>query len=156
MKPFIITALFALALVSTASTTKTPKPLPMSNYMRDVGLIYLEVLERLPLNCGDETVCEYRSEWNQSMGELEDRINLKLNESQRPAGDPPYLDLLRTVKYARSTYTMAYSQKDDNRVAWMRAYSACQSEAHTAAIDGEYRGQAKCDAAIGAATHPQP
>jgi len=155
LKPFIITVLLAPALVST-TFTQTRKPLPMSNYMRNVGLIYLEAVERLPLNCGDETVCEYRSQWNQNMRELEDRILLTLNESKRPAGDTPYLDLLRTAKYARSMYTIAYSRKDDNRMAWMRAYSACYSEAHTAAMDGQYRGQAKCDAAIEAAIHPQP
>ena len=155
MKPFIITALFAFVLVNTASS-QTPKPLRISKYMRDIGLVYLEEVERLPLNCGDETVCEDRSEWNHYMTELEDRINLTLNESKHPAGDTPYLDLLRTAKYARSTYTTAYSQKDDNRMAWMRAYSVCYSEAHTAAMDGEYRGQKKCDAAIEAAIHPQP
>lgn len=55
MKPFIITALLALVLVCIASS-QTPKPLRISKYMRDIGLVYLEEVERLPLICGDETV----------------------------------------------------------------------------------------------------
>jgi hypothetical protein len=80
--------------------------------MRNMGLLCLEEVDTLPLNCGDSTICEDRSRWESTMDGIQDRMEITLNEGKRPAGDTPYRDPLLKVRYARYMYTLAFSNKD--------------------------------------------
>ncbi len=47
-----------LALLTlSASSQTTPKPKPISNYMREVGLIYIEQIEDFESKCTDALDC---------------------------------------------------------------------------------------------------
>lgn len=96
-----------LALIVSASSQQTPRPKPISNYMREVGLIYIEHIDDFDRTCGEEgddskrDVCSAALDrWDRVFQVLEDRIDLTLRESKRPAGDRPYFALLKNTKEA--------------------------------------------------------
>ncbi len=136
-----------LVCVASAVAQKAPKPKPVSRYMRDIGILYLEAIEKLDVDCHcSET-------WEADMASLGDRIDIALNDKtqRRSAGDVPYWDLLRHVKYARTFYIVS---DPPQRKAWMHAYITCHAYAHTVAIEGDYfNGDGGCGDAIDAATH---
>jgi hypothetical protein len=148
-------ALIALTLIGTAfdKPVDKPAPKPVSRYMRDIGILYLEAVEGLTYDCGKKsaTDSECMNHWESTMQSIEDRVNIALNDKSRhrASGDIPFLDLLKSVKYARKVYVTI---DRDQREAWVHAYATCHSYAHTVALDGEYfNGDGGCDDAIGAA-----
>ena len=57
MKLFPVIAVMALALIGSAFAGPTSKPAqkPVSRYMRDMGILYLETVEQLTLDCGHKS-----------------------------------------------------------------------------------------------------
>jgi hypothetical protein len=140
-------AAIALVFIGSALANPTPKPKPVSRYMRDMGILYLEAVEKL------DSECHCLSTWEADMASLEDRVDIALNDKaqRRSAGDSPYWDLLKNVKYARKFYVIS---EPPQRKAWTHAYITCHAYAHTVAIEGDYfKGDGGCGDAIEAATH---
>jgi hypothetical protein len=134
---------------------KADKPKPVSRYMRDMGILYLETVEQLTPDCGRKSIqdSDCMDRWESATKSIEDRIDIALNDKtqRRSPGDVPYWDLLKNVKYARKLYATA---DPPQRKAWSDAYIACHAYAHTVAIEGDYfNGDGGCNDAIGAATH---
>jgi hypothetical protein len=106
--------LLALSTVGASSQT-TSKPKPISNYMREVGLTYLEEVENLQSECMKRNEHENLGEsadncesaldrWEKIFAALERRIDLTLRESKRPAGDIPFFKLLQDTRLGESIY----------------------------------------------------
>jgi hypothetical protein len=161
MNPFKATAiisLIAVALIGSAFDMPAAKPAsrPVSRYMRDIGILYLERVESLTLDCGKKSTydSDCMSDWESTMEGLEDRVNVELSDKsrRRSSGDVPFWDLLKSVKYARKVYVTV---DPDQQKAWSRAYVTCHAYAHTVALEGEYfNGDGGCEAAMKAATRP--
>jgi hypothetical protein len=140
-----ISLCFVPILVSAQTKKEASKP--VSRYMRDMGILYLETVERLSQDCAKDRDCMRR--WETTVSGLEDRISIELSDRKRPSGDIPFWDFLRTVKYARSTYVQ---MGGDQEKAWSRAYITCDAHAHTIALIGSYDGNNDCETAIRTAT----
>jgi len=152
----VIIALIALALIGSAFDKPAPKPVskPVSRYMRDIGILYLETVEELTYDCGRKSTndSDCMSHWESTMESLEDRVNIALNDKarQRASGDVLFWDLLKSVKYTRKVLVTI---DRDQREAWVKAYATCHSYAHTVALEGDYfNGDGGCEDAIEAAT----
>jgi hypothetical protein len=159
MKAAAIIALLIALVGSGFGQQKKPaaSAKPVSGYMRDSGVLYLEAVDSLTLKCGQmalsDSDCE--SNWNQTLDGLEDRINITLSESKRPSGDKPFWELLRLVRYTRHSYVFVDPGLHTGS-AWSHAYIVCASRAHAVALEGEYFNSARdgCETALEAATHP--
>ena len=153
-KPFAFAAV-ALALIGAAFANPATKPAskPVSRYMRDTGILYLETVEKLTPDCGRKSSSDddCMSRWESIMESIEDRVNIALSDMRhQPSGDTPYWDLLKNVKYARKFYVIA---DPEQREAWSHAYITCEAHAHTIALEGDYfDGDGGCGTAIDAAT----
>ncbi len=96
----------------TKSRPKPEKLLPLSAYMRKAGLLYLDQLDDFKHECDtDADACERildsDGDMERVMGRLEDRIAVDIDESGRPQGDAPYLDLLKLARGAAVPYLNA-------------------------------------------------
>jgi hypothetical protein len=158
-RPGIVVVL-ALALIGSTigSAFATPPTKPaskrISRYMRDMGILYLEAVEKLTLECGQKSSSDddCKSRWESTMSSIEDRVDIALSDEsrQRSSGDAPYWDLLKNVRYARYFYVIA---DPEQRKAWSHAYITCRAYAHTVALEGSYfNGDGGCGTAIDAAT----
>jgi hypothetical protein len=118
-----MTLLLAFLTVSAVSQT-TPKPKPISNYMREVGLIYIEEVDNLENECMENGhlgsgSLEARADrcdaaldrWDKLFDALERRIDLTLRESRRPAGDIPFFKLLQNTRLGESIFFMTCPPK---------------------------------------------
>jgi hypothetical protein len=157
MKNLFAIAVIALGLIGSAFANPAGKPAskPVSRYMRDTGILYLETVENLTLDCGQKSSSDddCMSRWESTMESIEDRVNIALSNKsqQRSSDDAPYWDLLKNVKYARKFYVIADREQ---REAWSHAYITCDAHAHAIALEGIYFGDGGCGTAIDAATRP--
>jgi hypothetical protein len=150
MKRTIAPILIALTLVGSAFP-KPEKLKPVSGYMRDTGILYLEKVEGLTLDCGRKDD-DCQSRWESTLNGIEDRVDITLSQSKRPSGDKPYWELLKQVRYARMFCARADSDNLDKK-AWAHAWVVCSSHAHTVAAEGEYfDGDGGCSEAISQAS----
>src|SRR5882762_991530 len=126
-----------LMLIGSAFANPASKLKPVSRYMRDMGILYLETVEKLPLECGKKSSSDddCMSRWESSMDSIEDRVDIALSDKsrQRSSGDAPYWDLLKNVRYARKFYVIT---DPEQRKAWSHAYITCGAHAHTIALEG--------------------
>ena len=147
-------AAIALALIGLAFAKTVTKPQPVSRYMRDIGILYLETVDKLTPDCGQKSTydSDCMSRWKSTMTSIEDRVDIALSKSRRrSSGDVPYWDLLKSIKYARKCYVTV---DPDQRKAWSHATITCEAHAHTIALEGDYfDGDGGCGTAIDAATH---
>jgi hypothetical protein len=149
-------AAMAVVLIGSAFANQATKPVskPVCRYMRDMGILYLETVEKLTPKCGHKSSSDddCMSRWESTMESIEDRVDIALSDKsrQRSSGDAPYWDLLKNVKYARKFYVIADPEQGK---AWSHAYITCQAHAHTIALEGDYDGDGGCGTAIDAATH---
>lgn len=122
--------------------------------MRDMGILYLETVEKLTLECGHKSSSDddCMSRWESTMESIEDRVEIALSDKsrQRSAGDAPYWDLLKSVRYAHKFYIIA---DPEQRKAWSHADITCAVHAHTVALEGDFDGDGGCGTAIDVATH---
>jgi hypothetical protein len=147
-----------LVLVAVAMAAQTPTveitkhdiktAKPMSEYMQQVGLLYLETAENLEKLDESGQPPDY---WRKEMDGLENRIQITLNKPPRPAGDALYYELLRSARYAREALIQA--DKSQSKL-WVQAWAACDAYGTTSATEGTFiKAQADdCDAKIKAAT----
>lgn len=156
-KTFAPGAVIALAVLIGSAFDKPAAEVtskPVSRYMRDMGIRYLETVEELSLECGKNSTSddECMSRWESTIAGLEDRINIALSDkSRRSSGDVPYWDLLKTVRYARKVYVTVDA---DQRKTWSHVYVTCEAHAHTIALQGIYfNGDGGCGEAIHSATN---
>jgi hypothetical protein len=153
MKCTIASIWIVLMLVgSTFAKPAQPAPKPVSGYMRDAGILYLETVEGLTLDCGRKSLDDdCQSRWKSTLDGLEDRIDITLSQSKRPSGDKPFWELLKLVRYARTFYVRADSDRLDEK-AWAHAWVVCHSHAHTVAVVGDFDGDGGCGDAISQAS----
>jgi hypothetical protein len=155
MNPAKVVAIvvFLIGLAFPSPTSKAGSK-PVSRYMRDMGILYLETVENLTPECGHGTSSDddCMSRWESTMESIEDRVNIALSDKsrQRSAGDAPYWDLLKSVRYAHKFYVIA---DPEQRKAWSHADITCEVHAHTVALEGDFDGDGGCGTAIDAATH---
>jgi len=129
IKAAVLAAMLTMSAVSQAK----PKHLPISNYMRGVGLTYLEEAQELADRCEDPTRKECGAVidgWKKRMDAIERRAGLALDEAHRPAGDAAFLKLLvmtRTEEEIYFTGTVVLGKEDlDIHLA---GYLNCQRHA---------------------------
>ena len=100
----LVCILSALAQDKPASLHKnanTPKILPVSQYLRQIGIMYLETITDLSKDCSEphSNACSSALDrWDSTMQGLEDRVNITLSEGRRPAGDAKLWLLLENAK----------------------------------------------------------
>lgn len=102
MKKATIAAIVLMAGTSWAQQKQTRKPL--SDYMREVGLIYVETMERFRAECDKhpDKFCD-PDDYRSAFESLDSRIEITLSHAGRPSGDKPFFDLLQAA------YTKFYS-----------------------------------------------
>ncbi|MGA2336282.1 MAG: hypothetical protein WBQ19_04495 [Terriglobales bacterium] len=128
MKTAVLAAMLTMSAVSQAK----PKHLPISNYMREVGLTYLEEVQDLADRCEDPTSkCSAVVDgWKKRMDAIERRADLALDEAHRPPGDTAFFKLLvrtRTEAQIYFTGTIILGKEDlDQHLA---GYLNCQRHA---------------------------
>jgi hypothetical protein len=151
-------ALYLLTLAVLTSTTFAkadyPAPNPVSGYMRDTGILYLETVEGLSLDCGLKSPVDddCMSRWKSTLNGLQDRVDITLGQSKRPSGDKPFWELFKQARYARESYVRAESDHLDKK-AWTHAWGVCYAHAHTIALEGKYfNGDGGCGDAISEAS----
>ncbi len=133
----------------------TTDPKPVSDYMRQVGLMYMEEIDSLDKDCYDhmfeDGYCTKRTERAQTTFKmLEDRIELQLDKGGRPAGDRPYYTILHDAKYhwtmkEATIYLMRNLPRDDPRQEQLHAalhqrilvYASCYTAGRNGSKDGE-------------------
>lgn len=143
---YLLTLAAAMLVSSAFAKPAKPAPKPLSDYMRRVGILYLEQVEELTTDCDSD--CKGR--WSKAMDGIQDRIEITLSESKRPSGDKPFYELLRSTRWARNTYV---ESGPDTRKAWSSVYIRCSAYAHTVAKEGElFDGDGGCDGAIAEAS----
>jgi hypothetical protein len=100
------TAVLAAMLTMSAVSQAKPKHLPISNYMREVGLTYLEEVQDLADSCQDPTSkCSAVIDgWKKRMDAIERRADLALDEAHRPAGDAAVFKLLVRTRTEEEIY----------------------------------------------------
>jgi hypothetical protein len=137
-----------MALIGSALANPAPKSKTVSRYMRDMGILYLETVDKL------DSDCHCQSAWEAEIKSLEDRVDIALNDKaqRRPPGDAPYWDLLKSVRWVRPWYVNAGDSAQ--RKVWGHVYATCAAYAHTVAIEGDYfNGDGGCGDEIDPATH---
>jgi len=128
MKAAVLAAMLTMSAVSQAK----PKHLPISSYMREVGLTYLEEVQDLADRCEDPTskCSAVVDSWKKRMDAIERRADLALDEAHRPAGDAAFFHLLvrtRTEEEIYFTGTVVLGKEDlDIHLA---GYLNCQRHA---------------------------
>lgn len=110
-------AVFVTMLTMSAVSQAQPKHLPISNYMREIGLTYLEEVQDLAHRCEDPTSkCSAAIDaWKKRIDAIERRANLALEEAHRPAGDAAFFKLLvkaRTEEEIYFTGTIIIGKED--------------------------------------------
>jgi hypothetical protein len=146
-----LTAVVLLTLLGTAANAASK---PVSKYMRDAGILYLEAVEELTPECGRRASADNdcMSHWESTMEKIEDRVSIQLSDKSRrgSAGDGPYWDLLKNARHAHKFFVIAYPGEQK---AWIHADVICQGQAHSIALDGNFDSDGGCGAAIDTATH---
>jgi len=130
--PTLATAVLAAMLMMCAVSEAKPRHLPISNYMREIGLTYLEGVQDLADRCEDPaSKCSaVIDDWKQRMDAIERRADLALDEAHRPAGDAAFFNLLvrtRTEEQIYFTGTVILGKEDLN--LHLAGYLNCQRHA---------------------------
>ncbi|MGD0227706.1 MAG: hypothetical protein ABSF71_35775 [Terriglobia bacterium] len=157
----LLSAMSVLAQDQPASPHKsvsvTKRSLPVSQYLRQIGILYLETINDLAKDCSEphSDLCSAATDrWDSTMAVLEDRVNITLSQPRRPAGDAPFWELLQHASFAKHMYLMdAYLSRANTK--WLIASDICPETAHRIALDGEYFSDGGCrDAIDKAVIHP--
>jgi hypothetical protein len=130
--------LLAVLILMAAALGKPSAPI--SHYMQDTGLLYLESVESLTLACGQASTADSDclSVWHTRMDSLEDRILIHMEKTQ---ANKQYFDLLKTAKWMRENYATGEKQQQDE---WGPKYAKCSAYVHTVAIEGELFDSSAC------------
>jgi hypothetical protein len=81
-----------------------PKPKPISEYMRRVGLIYVERLEEDRRVCLDDWSTAFTCMKDEPYKAVEDRVEITLSRGDHPEGDKPLFVLLKYTKDAQNSW----------------------------------------------------
>jgi len=133
------------------SVAGQPEPKPISEYMRRVGLLYLEQIDNFKRECGNVNLplgdsCD---SWVRVLESLDDRITVTLSKPERLAGDRPFFELLKRVEDAMHkvnihAFLLAYDPnvdiENERKVfpIWIHIASTCSDLAHSEALSGIY------------------
>jgi hypothetical protein len=129
----IKTAVLAAMLTMSAVSQAKPKHLPISHYMREVGITYLEEVQDLADRCEDPTTKECSAvidAWKKRMDAIERRADLVLDEAHRPAGDAAFVKLLIRIRTEEQIYfTGTIILGKEELSIHLAGYLNCQSHA---------------------------
>lgn len=148
------------AFAQTATKTK-PQPAlmkkPISKYMREVGLLYLEQIDDFQnehVSDKDSSASNaWEDKWDRTFESLEGRITIAIDEHGRPAGDQPFFKLLKDTKTATKLYLMT-GEKSRNFPMWQSISIGCQVRAHADALDGIYSSaDSRCEEELDKGLH---
>jgi hypothetical protein len=114
---------------------------PISAYMRDTGLLYLESVESLTLACGQTSTADSDclSAWQAQMDGLEDRILIHMPNTR---ADKKYFDLLKTARWMRENWATGDKEQQGR---WGPKYAKCSAYTHTVAMQGELFDSSACE-----------
>jgi hypothetical protein len=162
---FCFGALASLAQTAPTKPHATPSKKPISEYMRQVALSYLEKVDEFKRECyqrNDTCGTAFDARWDKAFEAFEDRITITLSEPRRPAGDAPFYELLKHVKFSTRAYLstshlywsaweeekekhpnspMGWPVQDELKKKvgrWREVSITCQVLAHSDALDGLY------------------
>jgi len=127
------TAVLAAMLTMSAPSQAKSKYLPISDYMRQIGLTYLEEVQDLADRCEDPaTKCSaVIDDWKKRMDAIERRADLALGEAHRPAGDAAFFKLLvRTRTEAEIYFSGTIIVGKENLDLHLGGYLNCQRHAN--------------------------
>lgn len=123
-----VTSFIVLVVLSVSAKPNSA----ISPYMRDAGLLYLESVESLTLDCGkDHTDTSCLREWENRMSGLEDRITIHMTKTRT---NTEYFDMLKTVRWMRENWATGDEEQQEK---WIHRYIKCAAHLHTVAIEGE-------------------
>lgn len=133
-------ALTAAATLAQTATNKTDgntqaKSKPVSGYLRNMGIIFLEAVDELP----SEADSAQEQQWDKGMDQLEDRISIAFSESpKRLSGDEPYWEMLKLTHWAHAMFLMTchMDSKSATCEAFRTADLHCRLYAHDVALEG--------------------
>jgi hypothetical protein len=99
MKKMMTAALVAMLTINAFPQQKKGKPI--SHYMRSVGILYLEKIDRFEKACTDlDGIDTCMDRWDDTFEPINSRVQLTMDEGDRPAGDKPFWDTLQTTANA--------------------------------------------------------
>jgi hypothetical protein len=164
----LLCVLSALAQDKPASRQKparaSQKSLPVSKYLRKVGLLYLQTIEKVSKRCDvfmDDPAahreCSAAMErWDSPLNETESMVDIELSDSQF-SGDIPTWRLLQNARVSKDMYLNGYRLAGIWQTAeagkammdlWVTVYPTCEMYAHETVIDGTYIGDGGCEELI--------
>jgi hypothetical protein len=123
-----------LVIILTLTAVAHGKPTRSINpYMQDTGLLYLESVESLTLDCGHKSIADSDclSAWRTRMDGLEDRIYVHMPKTQ---ANTQYFDMLKTARWMRESWATVDKEQERD---WSRKYIKCYAYLHTVAKEGE-------------------
>jgi len=139
--------IITLTVSAFAQTAIKPKTLPVltkkpiSKYMREVGLLYLEQIDHFQReNVSDKPYSAqsaWEDKWDRTFESLADRITIAISERGRPAGDRPFFELLKDTRTATKLYLMTLKDSKGFPM-WQSISVTCQVRAHADTLEGIY------------------
>src|ERR1700737_1240170 len=160
----LLSALLVLAQDQPASPhkpTKAPqKPLPVSKYLRKMGLMYLQTIDEFSKHCEGLTSdpaarreCSAAMEsWGSTFDQVEGQVDIELSKSH-PEGDVRTWTLLKNAQMSKSMYLSGYRLAGIMQTAdrgktvmdlWVAVYPTCYTYAHETVLEGTYVGDGGC------------
>ena len=126
------TAVLVAVLTMSAASQAKPKHLPISDFMREIGAMYLQKAQDLADRCEDPTdKCSgVIDDWKKMMDAMEQKATTALDEAHRPAGDVAFFNLLVKTRTEEEIYFSGtiILGKEDPRIH-LASYLNCQRHA---------------------------
>jgi hypothetical protein len=126
--------LLAILILTAAANARPDKAI--SHYMQDAGLLYLETVESLSLECGQTSTADSDclKNWHTELYGIEDRITIHMTKTR---ANTQYFDMLKSARWMRENW--ATGDKDQQK-EWGPKYSKCVAYLHTIALNGDIFG----------------
>jgi len=146
----------------------TQKPLPVSKYLRKVGLLYLQTIEEFSKHCeglvsdpAAQRECSAAMEsWESTFELIEGQVDIELSKSHSE-GDARTWTLLKNAQMSKSMYLSGHRLAGIMQTAeggkaimdlWVGVYPKCYTYAHETVVDGTYIGDGGCAELVKKAT----
>jgi hypothetical protein len=149
-----------LLVASLAGAQQKPPQteIPVSPYLRQVALIYLEQIDSFKDRCTDHDSCKEVAldEWDKTFKALDDRIVISLGDTPVP-GDKLFWGLLKGTKDSGelllSNKMLWFGDIEDHRPGdeaedyqkvkdWLLIFTKCYADAHATALSGHTQADA--------------
>jgi hypothetical protein len=154
----LIAVVLLMAGLAQAQAKPPQAEMPVSQYMRQAALIYLEQIESFKDRCKDHDSCKEVAldEWDKMFKPLDDRIVISLGDAPIP-GDRLFWGLLKGAKDSGglllSNKMLWFGDIEDHRPKdeaedyqkvkdWLLIFTKCYADAHATALSGHTQADA--------------